>query len=1424
MRKIWKKGLSLVLAMILVLGMMPVTASAAVDSSGRPKDVNNSLVLSIYTGTGFPGEPAVYGTGDYRNFNSKFEIKSGATFASSADGQLDWDKIDKDIVEGAASGNTTVWGVYDANGTKDYFKSGASIISPENEIKMIRAVKNCSEEEAEKFEIIWYVIKLQHRAGWWSTTEWHIDGIIKEKAKISINYYGNGNTSGSAPLGTKDHTAGEPYTIKGVTDSNDPMRKKINGVEVAFLGWSAKADGTGAEAGFYQPGAVINPTQSISLYAMWDTTTQYTATVNTYMDGNLADEEDIHGTDRELYLSTDEEHYYKLDRTGEGVYSTKITGNGKFHLYQKNGDGTYTQVGDRQLTIYNQNGSMDVHHYSVTYDTNGDKFATEPKEQIYYYGNAVTAIADEPTKAGYRFLGWKMGTEGTDLIKPGEEVTASITAPIVLTAQWEKTVTVTVNVTIDHEGTSDGVNQAPGMEEVVLTVASRENALAPYIEVGKTLKLEKDGHDGFIYSEEKNDQGLVRTTKYEGYTLADMPGGATEYTVVTSKSGYETTVEHHKDADGNWVINVAMTYTPTNFDLTFNVTVAQDMPDAYVPKAAVVKVTFWAADEQRWKMITQEANGEPGVRVDFDPENRTATGSYPVWMYEHGDGEPVPYGYRVVVDAFIYPDNTIVHVNDHGATEKWTDGVYTANLKEVTGGQIYGTLGGAYYNDATQAQSGDLNVLITMDLHNVTFDAQGGKVNGQESQTVTDQYKIPSFKGYIPTREGGYTFGGWYMDETYTTPAVEGTDLTRDVTLYAKWIEPLTISGTVTISGTYQQNGETVKVHDIDKAKEAVVVLQELRNGVAVEIDSKTVSFGDYEDSASANYSFTGIPNEGKSYQIHVLELNYGTAYDNESDEGTSYSDDKEEYKAEFNGDSVADVDAYLQFVPPSYDQTLKVDATAISEAFRPKNVLSEVMYRDTGDNHPYHRISQHDVEPYGMLIGLSEGIGSGTQSIWKWHTDGTLYDYQMNVTKVDGVEFNSDTAPFYITYGEAAYWNATTNKPSGELKATLIPQKYLVTFEMDAGTDTITGMDAYRNSETGKYETTHTWSFDTAINVVPERAGYTFRGWEADVTGTYADGKIPANVAQNVVLKAKWEAIKSYTITTSVNNAERGETSGDGTYSHGATVTLRAVAKEGYSFEGWYDLKTGNRVTTDAEFTFTAEADKDFLARFYKNSTYKNRYAYILGYSDTVMGADGPLRRGELAGMIYRLAKQNGQLDKSETDKFIYDKDNPSFTDISGEWFQCAIEYMQYRGGISTPAGQSVNGYVQVTRGEAFKMVALGLGFTKDTTLTRTQYGELLAEFGYIVGMNGSGDLDTGSLMNRAQFVTLYNRIIGRSNALLVDAQGNEITHETYGFTDLASGEWYYEDMLRGTSAYTEDGFVSLEDRAIRNDVDDYN
>ena len=1635
MIKIFKKGISFLIAFALLVGMMPSTVFAAVDSTGRPKDVNNELVLSIYIGDGFPGEPAVYGTSDYKNFDSSFKVKSGATFASSAKNQLDWTKIQNDIVQGTSSGSTSVWGVYDANGTKDYFLNNATIVQPENEAKMIRAIKtnlsNKSDAEVlQQYEIVWYVIKLQHSSGWFGATEWHIDGVIKEKAKISINYYGNGNTSGAAPLGTASHTAGDSYTV---LDKNT-MVKKINGVEVAFLGWSAKADGTGEEAGFYQPGEVINPTESISLYAMWDTTTQYTATVYTYLDGVLTKDTDIHGEDWDLHLSTDEVHYYQLQEVSPGVYNTKITGNGKFHLYNKEADGTYVQASNSQLTIYNQDGFLEVHHYSVSYDPNGGTFVTAPEQHNYRYGQKVTAITDIPTREGYRFIGWECGNG--NIIQPGDVVTESITAKTILKAVWEKTVSVTINVTINHDG-GGGHDQMSTKDDVTVALAKKADSSSPYLETGDVLNLSNTNYTGFTYTPTygtDNSEAEIKTTKYtsKGATYTNMPGGDAEYTVVASKSGYETNITHTKDTNGNWIIDVVMTYKPTNFDLDFTVTVDETVKEQYIPTAAIVKVLFWSTDRNQWEVITQHEGGEPGVRVDIDSATRIGSGSYPVWKYESASNNP--YGYRAMVSSFIYPDGTIVPTSEKVAAVSWTDNAYVATMDDVTDGQKYGTLNGAYFEDASGAQKGNLNVNITIDLHDVTFDAKGGTVNGYNKQVVADQYKIPSFSGYVPTRNGGYIFDGWYTDADYKTPAVEGADLTKSITLYAKWIEPLTISGTVLVSGTYKQDGKTVYVHDVDRATEAIVVLQEIRDGKLYEVDSETVFFGTYSETGSADYAFTGIENKGKDYQINILLLNYVTTYDNESDNGTSYSDT--EYTAVFGNDNIADIDVHLDFSAPAYDQLLNVDATAIGEGFRPSKVLSEVIYRDTGDNKPYNVISQHTVTPYGVEIGLIDGIGKDSQSVWQWHTNGTVYDYQMNVTAVDGTQYNSDTAPFYIVYDTPTHWNVSTNSPSGELKATLIPNKYIVTFDLNAGEDIVTGMDNYLQ-EDGSYSMEHKWSYATPFDVEPGRTNYVFLGWEADVENAYNGNEINAGVAQNVTLTAKWQKITytvetvaspaeggttsgdgtydvetkatvkatananykfagwyendakvsddaeyafavtenrtltakfekiTYTVTTVASPSEGGTTNGDGTYDSGNEVTVKAAAKADYQFAGWYendakvsdnveyaftvtgnhnltakfekitytvttvaspseggttsgdgtydvgtevtvkattntdyqfagwyedDAKvsdnveytftvTGNHnltakfekdvpvvvtytvttkiqgngtvtgggvfedgakitlsavadegnvfigwrgengelITVNKEFEHTVNADVTFTAYFEKNSAYKNDYAYIFGYNDTEMGAEGTLLRSEVSVMVHRLVKQNGMLGK-----FRYNSANPSFADIQGEWFQSGIEFMHHKGAFNVEEGGNVQPYVAVTRGEAFKIVALGLGFTSDTTLSHAGYANLLYELGYIVG-DGSGNLDVESTITRAEFCTMYNRIIGRENALLVDGDGNEITAETYGFTDLNSGKWYYEAMLRATSAYDDDGYVDVAKRGIRNNLDDY-
>ena len=81
-----------------------------------------------------------------------------------------------------------------------------------------------------------------------------------------------------------------------------------------------------------------------------------------------------------------------------------------------------------------------------------------------------------------------------------------------------------------------------------------------------------------------------------------------------------------------------------------------------------------------------------------------------------------------------------------------------------------------------------------------------------------------------------------------------------------------------------------------------------------------------------------------------------------------------------------------------------------------------------------------------------------------------------------------------------------------------------------------------------------------------------------------------------------------TYEITVVAEPAEGGLVDGAGTYEYGQTATLTASANTGFTFINW--TLNGVEVSTDATYTFTVEADGDYVANFSINS-------YTITYMD---------------------------------------------------------------------------------------------------------------------------------------------------------------------------------------------------------------
>ena len=75
--------------------------------------------------------------------------------------------------------------------------------------------------------------------------------------------------------------------------------------------------------------------------------------------------------------------------------------------------------------------------------------------------------------------------------------------------------------------------------------------------------------------------------------------------------------------------------------------------------------------------------------------------------------------------------------------------------------------------------------------------------------------------------------------------------------------------------------------------------------------------------------------------------------------------------------------------------------------------------------------------------------------------------------------------------------------------------------------------------------------------------------------------------------------AINTYTIT--VSSSGNGSVGGGGTYTHGDTVNLSATPDVGYQFVNW--TEGGTEVSTDPNYSFTAEADRDLVGNFAINT-----------------------------------------------------------------------------------------------------------------------------------------------------------------------------------------------------------------------------
>ena len=970
--------------------------------------------------------------------------------------------------------------------------------------------------------------------------------------------------------GVKDLVFNDQKTSLNKGDKVVPFEGKTDRENFIFEGWTLEGgDGTilSQDEILEKYSSVTKDLTFVAVYSV--APSKYIGTIKVILNGTydsvtgtatgeLVDITTVLNDDITIHLSSDGVEFIPLSHIGTGTYTAKLL-NGTYAIYYF--DGTkYILSSNQQLNINNDDRTRYIFVNSVEYDLNGG--VGGPSELLEYYPveYLVKISEDAPTKEGFIFAGWK--DQDGNLYNSGATLTNAISKGYELTAQWEDAADVYVNVTIIHGNETEGYDSSLDKGDISFDLVFAPDANTPFLETGDRVTLSSDDHANFSFeSTEGQTKYLAINPIVKGVSKDNI------YSVFTSKHNYmvlsKTTATNET---GDVFIDIVLDYSPKSMELEFSVKVDESVPENLVPTAAIVKIVAWSHAEKSWVVISQQDNVDgirkPGVRVELS--NGIGTGYYPVWVNEKINNTIVPYGYRIIVTAIVYPDGNIVEVNKDliaNLTQNNTD-LYTITFGGVSGGQKYGDLNGAYFEN--DQQIGVLDAVITTSGYNITFDAMGGKVNGFDAQKLENQYKVPEFDGYVPTRDGGYIFDGWYLDAEYTVLGQEGVYLKEDITLYAKWKEPLKIEGFITVAGTYKQTNKdgSVTIQSInssDLVDKVVVILQKIDlNGYTETVAEQTVIL-DYNKTeyyyqgrkvGFAEYSFTGIPDNLEQYRIQVLIPNYTSTFQNEAE---SIDDTKKldyptynlyDFVAEFGNDKVADVNVHSHFEPVEFELEYSVNAEQIGEDFRPQDV--EVLITYDANNialapDKWTVISQMTFgnEFIGDVLTLQDGVANGSDFVWISHPNGIhYYKYGIRVEDILLANGNkvlfTDELPFTVEYQAPAYYlHGVQNR---ELVATFIPKTFRVVYKLNGGT------------LSGAYPTTHTWSYDTSIaGLVPTFDGFKFGGWYLDEDLTIpADDVIDASVAADTVLYAKWiQVMDVVDLTVTIKHNQVGNDSG---------------------------------------------------------------------------------------------------------------------------------------------------------------------------------------------------------------------------------------------------------------------------------------
>ena len=211
---------------------------------------------------------------------------------------------------------------------------------------------------------------------------------------------------------------------------------------------------------------------------------------------------------------------------------------------------------------------------------------------------------------------------------------------------------------------------------------------------------------------------------------------------------------------------------------------------------------------------------------------------------------------------------------------------------------------------------------------------------------------------------------------------------------------------------------------------------------------------------------------------------------------------------------------------------------------------------------------------------------------------------------------FNNWTENGEVISSDASYTFIVNENHNLVANFTYIPPTYTVSVSANpANGGTVIGGGNYTEGE------------PCTITATPN-TNYTFNNWTENGEVISSDASYTFIVNENHNLVANF-TINTYTVSVAANPTNGGSVTGGGEFTYGQSCTITAIANDGFTFINW--TENGSYVSSDANYSFTVNSNRSFVAHFTENPlpTYTITVVANLANAGTVVG-NGTYQEGQ--------------------------------------------------------------------------------------------------------------------------------------------------------------------------------------------------